>query len=67
MSDIKESSFALDKSYYKCSSCLGKNDVKLLNSGNNGIYSTASFRLCKDCRKLLVNLFIDEIEAEDDE
>ena len=50
------------KSYFLCNACLG--DIKIKNISlivDSRIQST--FRLCKECRKELVKLFMDESEV----
>lgn len=50
-----------DRPYAQCISCCGTNDVKIISFGDE--HSTSSIKLCKECRKELLNLL--EVEKTD--
>ena len=53
----------IESPIFKCNACLGGNDVIKLKYGKNE-NQTSSVRLCKDCRALVVKLFVEQIERE---
>lgn len=53
----------LDNNYYRCNACMSENNVNNISYGSN-VHFTSCFRLCMDCRKLLIELLNNSLESE---
>jgi hypothetical protein len=56
---------SVDKSYFQCNACLSEDNLKNISFGIKETQTT-SFRLCRECRNLLIGLLMMESEVADE-